>query len=140
MFLGQILREPRFEDRDEIGLCGCANGWQEDRLEDDLVLVYRLKSGLSIVTGCSHSEICNIVGYVKSMCRKPRVVGILDGFHLPDVDNRPDRTIEFIKKARVGTMYPYHYVPLKAETRMMKRLLVGEVGVGTEICLEETTA
>ena len=118
----------------------CANGWQGDRLEDDSALVCRLKDGLFIVTGCSHSGVCNIVDYARNVCRESRIVGILGGFHLFDVENRLDKTIEFMKKARVGTVYPCHCVSLKAKARMMERLLVEEVGVGTEICLEEITA
>ena len=69
-----------------------------------------------------------------------RMGGVLGGFHLFDVDSRRDKTVEFMKKARVGTVYPCHCVSLKAKARMMERLLVEEVGVGTEICLEEITA
>lgn len=140
VFLGQIPRKLEFEGRDEIGLRRCANGWQGDRLEEDSALVCRLKDGLFIVTGCSHSGVCNIVDYARNVCRESRIVGILGGFHLFDVDNRLDKTIEFMKKARVGTVYPCHCVSLKAKARMMERLLVEEVGGGTEICLEEITA
>lgn len=136
MFLGHIPRGNSYEGRDIIGQKEDGTGWSDDTLEDDSALVCRTKEGLFIITGCSHSGICNIVDYAVHVCKDTRIVGILGGFHLFDVDKRLEQTISHLADMGIKTVYPCHCVSLKAKARMMERLTVEEVGVGTEIELE----
>lgn len=136
VFLGQIPRRNGFEGEDFVGVTKGENGWRSDTMEDDSALVCRVKDGLFIITGCSHSGICNIVDYAVNVCGDLRIVGILGGFHLFDVDKRLDQTIEHLERAGIKTIYPCHCVSLKAKARMMERLKVEEVGVGMEIAVE----
>ena len=39
--------------------------WADDFVLDDTALAYKGRGGLFIITGCSHSGICNIVEYAK---------------------------------------------------------------------------
>ena len=157
VFLGQIPRENGFEGRDAIGVrkpwdggCGDAGGqgkqcvnaqtddsWQQDTLEDDSALVCKAEHGLFIITGCSHSGICNIVDYAVKVCGESRIVGILGGFHLFDVDNRLEQTIRYLERMGVKTLYPCHCVSLKAKIKMAETLNVSEVGVGMEIMAQD---
>lgn len=49
---------------------------------DDTAIEYKGKNGIYIITGCSHSGICNIIEYAKKVCNDDRVLGIIGGFHL----------------------------------------------------------
>lgn len=133
IFLGQIPRGNIYEGRDIIGQKEDGTGWSGDALEDDSALVCRTEEGLFIITGCSHSGICNIVDYAVKVCKETRIVGILGGFHLFDVDKRLEQTVSHLAEMGIKTLYPCHCVSLKAKARMMEQLNVEEVGVGTEI-------
>ena len=58
-FLGEIPRETGFESKEPVGTLG-ADG-PADFVMDDSALAYMGKDSLFIITGCSHSGICNIV-------------------------------------------------------------------------------
>ena len=100
---------------------------------DDSAVVLKTDDGLFIVTGCSHSGICNIIEYAKKVCGDDRIIGVLGGFHLFEVDDRLKNTIDYFEKADIKTLYPCHCVSLKAKAEMIKSLNVEEVGVGLEI-------
>ncbi len=46
---------------------------------DDTALVYKGEKGSYIITGCSHSGICNIAEYAKKVCGDNRILGIIGG-------------------------------------------------------------
>ena len=59
VFLGQIPRKNTFES---ILTFGKKDGSkEEDWVIEDSALAYKSKDGLVIITGCSHSGICNII-------------------------------------------------------------------------------
>ena len=57
----------------------------------------------------------------------------MGGFHLFEVDDRLSKTIDYLEKQNINTVYPCHCVSLKAKAEMIKSLNVEEVGVGLEI-------
>lgn len=60
---------------------------------------------------------------------------MIGGFHLFEVNNRLEKTIEYFKKNDIKLLYPCHCVSLKAKIEMGKQLDICEVGVGLEINL-----
>lgn len=58
-FLGEIPRVTSFESKEPIG--ECTDTGLADFVMDDSALAYESKDGVFIVTGCSHSGICNII-------------------------------------------------------------------------------
>ena len=46
------------------------------------------KDGLVIITACSHSGICNIIEYSKSLFPNTKIHSIIGGFHLLKVDDK----------------------------------------------------
>ena len=46
-----------------------------DLVLDDTALVYRGSEGLFVITGYSHSGICNIIEYAKKVCGEAKVLG-----------------------------------------------------------------
>lgn len=134
-FLGEI---PRANDFEGIPVGEQLEGgiWTPDRLLDDTALVYRAKRGLFVITGCSHSGICNIVEYAKQVCGEQRILGILGGFHLFADDERLKKTVDYLASCGVEQMYPCHCVSLIAKARMLEKLPVHEVGVGLGLTVE----
>ena len=135
-FLGEIPAIHSFEPRKPLGMTvDQDNNPIEDLVWEDSAMAYRSAKGLVIVTGCSHSGICNIVSYGKRVMREERVAAVIGGLHLFDVDERLERTVEFLEDcfSSGGAFYPCHCVSLKAKMEMAKRLPVEEVGVGLSL-------
>ncbi|MBR3756323.1 MAG: MBL fold metallo-hydrolase [Firmicutes bacterium] len=133
LYLGQIADRFDFEVRKPIGQRQTEEGWKDDYCYDDSALVYRSNEGLFIITGCSHSGICNIIEQAKLLTGQTKIAGVLGGFHLFDVDDRLDTTIDYLQRCQIQDFYPCHCVSLKAKARMMEKLDVEEVGVGLKI-------
>ncbi len=109
---------------------------QDDYLDDDTALVYKGEDGLFIITGCSHSGICNICEYAKKVCGEDKIYGIIGGFHLFEDDAKLAKTVDYFVKNKIEKLYPCHCVSLRAKHRMMEKLNVTEVGVGLQLEIE----
>jgi len=104
VFLGEIPRLTEFESKKPVG--NFENG-EEDFVLDDSAIAIKNKRGLIIITGCSHSGICNIINYAKKVCNEERVYSVIGGFHLFNKE-QTDKTVEFIRKLNVEKLYPMH--------------------------------
>ena len=135
LYLGEIPRKNDFEKPYAVGKQQQAGAWEADYIMDDTALVYKNVDGIFIITGCSHSGICNIIEYAKEICKEQRVLGVLGGFHLFDNDERLGKTIEYLHACDMKYIYPCHCVSLLAKAKMMEKLPVHEVGVGMRISL-----
>lgn len=133
VFLGQIPQSNNFEIREIIGKCKKEGNLIDDVVNDDTAIVYKSEKGLFIITGCSHSGICNIIEYSKRICEDNRIYGVIGGFHLFEKNKRLDSTIEYFKENSIKWLYPCHCVSLKAKIEMAKQIQINEVGVGLEI-------
>lgn len=132
-FLGEIPESNDFEKRKAIGQC-CQRGEMiDDMVKDDTAIVYKGEKGLFIITGCSHSGICNIIEYAKAVCQEERIYGVIGGFHLFEVDEQLEKTIQYLKENSIALLYPCHCVSLRAKLEMGKNIPIQEVGVGLEI-------
>ena len=135
IYLGEIPRVNDFESLHPIGKQGEPGSWKDDYLLDDSALVYQNAEGIFIITGCSHSGICNIIAYAKKVCKEDRILGVLGGFHLFDGGEPLDKTIQYLKGCGIRRLYPCHCVSLLAKAKMMEALPVAEVGVGMRLSL-----
>ncbi|MCC0705766.1 MBL fold metallo-hydrolase [Clostridioides sp. ES-S-0190-01] len=133
IFLGEIPSVNNFEKRAKIGKYKSGDSWEDDYVLDDSAIACKTDKGVFIVTGCSHSGICNIVEYTKKLCGDNRIAGILGGFHLFELDDRLDSTIQYLKKEEIKMLYPCHCVSFKVKAKMNEMLNVNEVGVGLNI-------
>ena len=132
-YLGEVQQSNDFEIRKSIGKCSINNEMIEDNIMEDFAIVYKCDKGLFIITGCSHSGICNIIEYAKKVCNDNRIYGVIGGLHLFDVDERLKKTINYLKENNIELLYPCHCVSLEAKIEMSKELKINEVGVGLEI-------
>ena len=130
IFLGQIPRTNMFENQDPIGEYEVDGVRKRDFLLDDTAMVYKSEKGLFIITGCSHSGICNIIKYAKKVCREEKIYGVLGGFHLFTDNEQLKETIRYLQKNNIQKLYPCHCVSLLARAKMMQTLPVVETGVG----------
>ena len=135
VFLGEIPQINDFEKRAAIGKQNSGGKFEDDLVNDDSAIVYNSEDGLFIITGCSHSGICNIIEYAKRVTGDNRIVGVIGGMHLFEIDNKLEKNIEYFKNNKIKKLYPCHCVSLKAKIEMGKRIEIHEVGVVTEICI-----
>lgn len=133
IFLGEIPRKTSFENQHAIGKYEKDGTLYDDYLIDDSAMVYKTNKGIFIITGCSHSGICNIIEYAKEICNENRVVGVLGGFHLFEDNEQLRKTIAYLQKCEIKQFYPCHCVSLLAKAKMMEKLPVLEVGVGMKL-------
>lgn len=128
LFLGQIPRKYAFE---EAGPIGRKDGGGEDTMEDDTALVWQGEEGLVVVTGCSHSGICNIVDYAMEQTGETRIQDIVGGLHLLGAPGeRLEKTAAFLKERDIRVMHPCHCTDLTAKIALSGAVRVEEAGVG----------
>lgn len=130
MFLGEI---PRLLDKEvnaigEIIIDGKA---YPDYLLDDSVLVFKKESKITIITGCSHSGLSNIINYAQKITDCNEINSIIGGFHLLDNEsNDNEKIVQYLKSQNINTLYPCHCTGLKAKSTLMQHFNVYDVGVG----------
>lgn len=134
-FLGEIPVLFDFESRKGIGVFE-DDREQADYVTDDSAIVYQKEDGIFIITGCSHSGICNIIEYAKNVCNEENIIGIIGGFHLFEPDKQLEDTIHYFRQNKIQALYPCHCVSFKAKAEIHKTIPCREVGVGlvVEIC------
>ncbi|MBU1111649.1 MAG: MBL fold metallo-hydrolase [archaeon] len=104
VFLGQIPRENNFEGKEIIG--NLENG-ENDIVLDDSAIVIKGTSGLVIISGCSHSGICNIIEYSKQIFNENRISTVMGGFHLfnPIII---DKTLKYFRTQNIKNIFFIH--------------------------------
>lgn len=132
-FLGEIPTLCEFEPRRVVGKLKEGAVWKEDLILDDTALVYQNERGLYIITGCSHSGICNIIEYAKQVCKDERIVAVIGGFHLFEVNDRVEAVVHYFKENQIQLLYPCHCVSFKVKARIDQDIPIHEVGVGLEL-------
>lgn len=134
LFLGEIERTNRFENRSPVGQRKHLCQWEDDYLKDDSALVYQSRHGLCIITGCSHAGICNIIEYAQKVTHEERLCAVIGGFHLFDPDCEQLRnTVEYLQQYRSTQFYPCHCTSLAAKAALYPKMTVHEVGVGLTV-------
>ena len=136
IFLGEIPNTHSFEVRTPIGeQKGSNNHYHDDYILDDSALVYRCSKGLFIITGCSHSGICNIIEYAKTVCKNDTVLGVIGGFHLFNTGTRLEQTIRYFLDNDIRELYPCHCVSFNVKAKINSHIPIHEVGVGLTITI-----
>lgn len=132
-FLGEIPRTRIFEKAEPIGQQCVRDKMEDDYLLDDSALVYQSDQGIYIITGCSHSGICNIIEYAKVVTGDQRICGVIGGFHLFDVTDRVEQTIAYFVNNGIREIYPCHCTSFVVKAAFHRVIPVREVGVGLEL-------
>ncbi|MGL4694552.1 MBL fold metallo-hydrolase [Enterococcus larvae] len=133
-FLGEIPQLVDFEPRQQVGETKLTDTYTADYVLDDSALVFTGKDGIYIITGCSHSGICNICEYAKKVTGINKIMGVIGGFHLFDEDEQLEKTIQYFKENNIPELFPCHCVSFAAKSAIHQEIPIGEVGVG--MCVE----
>lgn len=140
IFLGSIPELNDFEGKKNFGRLVLPSGeLMNDFCEDDTALIYKISEEIIVITGCSHSGICNIIQYAIEVAKKKwrvsKLKTIIGGLHLINSSrNLLDRTIDFLKSEGISEIYPCHCTDLDAKIALScGGLKVHEVGTGTVI-------
>lgn len=104
-FLGEIKKYNSFEVG---GLPMVDKDNKEYKHSDDSGIVIKTNKGLVVVSGCSHSGICNTVEYAKEMMKEDKVYAVVGGFHLKEDNERVRKTIDYFKENNVQKVLLAH--------------------------------
>lgn len=131
VFLGRIERTNGFEARKPIGKIGKGDHLEDDYMLDDTALAYRSPQGLVIITGCSHSGICNITEYARKVTGEERVADIIGGFHLLEpAEEQLEGTLQYFSRLKPDRLHACHCTDLDSKIALSRTAPIREVGVG----------
>lgn len=131
LFLGQMKRRFEFEAQSPTGYILRDGQKIPDNLEDDTALAYNGKEGLVIITGCSHSGICNITEQAKELWGESRVQDIIGGFHLlHPTPQQAAGTLDYLKELRLKKIHPCHCTGFDYLCRIHDLYPLEEMGCG----------
>jgi 7,8-dihydropterin-6-yl-methyl-4-(beta-D-ribofuranosyl)aminobenzene 5'-phosphate synthase len=137
VFLGEIERLIEFEKTKPVGKIHRTTGMEDDFVVDDTALAYKGDRGLVVITGCSHSGICNIIEYAKKVVGEERVSEVIGGFHLMQPSQQQLKgTTEYFKKLGAKEVHACHCVDLGSKIALAKVANLKEVGVGLSLNYE----
>ncbi len=136
VFLGEVDRgnwpsSPAFNGKLVTDVTGEV---ETDQLLEDSALVYRSSKGLVVITGCSHSGICNIVEAARKVCDEDRIHDIIGGFHLQSPSPELLRqTLDYMKDVKPDVIHACHCTDLASKIALAGVGNVKEVGVGLRL-------
>ncbi len=131
VYLGEIKRQLEFEENESNDKIISKTIDLKEQYLDDSAIACKTNEGLVIITGCSHSGICNIVEQAKSVCKENRVVDIIGGFHLI----KPPReklinTLDYINSLNLQALHACHCTDLSSKIALSNIAPLKEVGSG----------
>ncbi len=127
IFLGEIPRLNDFEAQSTTFVDAKDN---DDFILDDSALVFKQNDSIAIITGCSHSGICNIIEYAKKITGIEKVELVMGGFHLKEQDNQLLKTIEYFKDNKIKRIFPSHCTQLPALTAFYQEFGILQLKAG----------
>lgn len=115
---GQIPRINDFEDIGGVFFLD-ENCQKPDDLLDDQALFIESAKGLTVVLGCAHSGVVNILDYISKLTGCEKIYAIIGGMHLLNASPaRITNTIEAFKKYEIQKIIPLHCTGHKAINAM----------------------
>lgn len=127
LFLGEIPRLTAFEN--QTTPFELENG-NDDFVRDDSALVATENNELVVITGCSHSGICNICEHAKKVTRIEKIKAVIGGFHLKHKNKQTLETIKYFKENKVKNILPSHCTDLPALSAFYEEFNIHEVKTG----------
>lgn len=128
-FLGQIPRENNFE---ALNTPFEFDDGSDDYVFDDSALAAVVNNQLIVITGCSHSGICNITEHAIKVTGVSSVRAIIGGFHLKYNDKQAQKTIEYFTKREIKELLPSHCTELPALSMFYQAFNIKEVKTGQQ--------
>lgn len=132
IFLGEIPRLNNFES--QTTTFAVSNG-NDDFIPDDSAIALIDKNEIIVVTGCSHSGICNIIEHAKKVTGLTKVKAVIGGFHLKHNNKQTQQTINYIKNNNIENVYPSHCTDLPALSIFYSTFKIEQLKTGMRIDL-----
>ncbi len=110
-FLGEIPRKSDFESQTTPFML---ESGKPDMVMDDSAVAIVSKKGLSVITGCSHAGIVNIVEHAKKITGIKELNLVMGGFHLKKQDQQTLRTVDYFAENTPVLLIPSHCTDLPA--------------------------
>jgi 7,8-dihydropterin-6-yl-methyl-4-(beta-D-ribofuranosyl)aminobenzene 5'-phosphate synthase len=129
-FLGEIPRKNEFEAQTTSFVDDLGN---DDYIPDDSALAAVVNKRLTVITGCSHSGICNIVEYAKKVTGVSDVKAVLGGFHLKEQNEQTRQTIAYFKSNQIKQVFPSHCTELPALATFYDAFQIRQIKTGMEL-------
>lgn len=134
IFLGEIPRLNDFEAKESTEKVLRNGKYEDDFVLEDSALVFKDNNELSVITGCSHSGICNMIEHAKNICNDTNIARIIGGLHLIDTDEEKiNKICSYLKQQSVKEIYPCHCTDFNAKVKLSNELKLKNIGVGTTI-------
>ncbi len=138
VFLGEIPRINNFEGKEPLSKVYKNNNYEDDYIIEDSALVFNSNKGIAVITGCSHSGICNIVEYSKNVCGESKIIDIIGGFHLVNPsEEKISLTADYLLKQGVKKIHPCHCTDFCSKITLSKYTKLHAVGVGLILKFED---
>lgn len=126
-YLGEI---PRMNDYE-------GGGFEDDTMCDDSAIAIKTKNGAIVISGCSHSGICNICEYAKKITGQ-QLYAVIGGFHLfREDDVAVKKTLEYFHKENPRYIYPMHCTDFFTLTKFSEAFSITKCATGDTIDVEE---
>ena len=137
LWLGAVKRKFAFEYVEPKGKRITDSGTEPDLSPDDTALVYRTPDGIVIITGCSHSGICNITDQAIKLTGDERVLDIIGGTHLLQIGQlRMKATLDYFAGIKPKALHIGHCTGLDAKVALAGVADMKELFVGLEVKYE----
>lgn len=105
-FLGQINRKFEVPVKN---LPTVLKDEKTDYLYDDCGgITIKTEKGIVVFSSCSHSGIDNIIEQAKQITGENRVIAVIGGFHLKEINSYTDQVIQYFKDNNVQSAYMGH--------------------------------
>ena len=127
IFLGEI---PRLNDFESQTTSYVDSSNDADFVPDDSALAIVIEDELIVITGCSHSGICNIIEYAKETTGLKNVKTVMGGFHLKENNTQTKRTIQYFKEQKIKNILPSHCTQLPALAAFYDEFKIKQVQAG----------
>lgn len=132
IYLGEI---PRLNDFEAKTTNFVNDKEADDFVPDDSALAIKSEKGLIVITGCSHSGICNIIEYAKKVTSIDKVYAVMGGFHLKTLDRQSLQTIKYFKKEKIQKVFPSHCTDEPVLSAIIREFDSHTIKAGMEISL-----
>ena len=132
-YLGQIPRTNDFENQTSIGFVVEEGKEKPDYMIEDTALAYKTDEGVFIITGCSHSGICNICEYATKALGCDALLGVIGGFHLLRPGRQLEETIRYFEREKPARLCPCHCISMGCKFEIARALPIEDVAAGYEL-------
>ena len=110
------------EIADNILVTGEIRGEYKGEIIPEQALVVKGDKGVSVITGCAHPGIVNMLGYIRDKLKVKKLYMVFGGFHLDTMDRETiDRIISDFKAMSVEKTGPTHCSGGKARRMFSSR-------------------